>query len=423
MKFAPSFFEQVKATLIHISKGGKPVLIKKLKIAPYRLFLVFLDIITLPISIPLILLIRLIKPIYHIHLGYFYGGRIGHFVYDTVLIKLEIEKKQKGLYLFYFLPNISNKQWAKMVRRELNIYFWVRFLVFANSVVPGGEDHAVVPGVNQHNASRDTNGMIYNSNLTFQFTDFETIKVKNWLKERGWKEGEKIICVLVRDNAYLPGNNWSYHDFRNSNVNNFIPAMEFLANKGYWVIRMGKVMKEPLNSLNNRIIDYSFDNYMNDLFDVWLFANCDLCITTSSGPDAISCVYRRPLLHINSLPLTHIESYANVVHAPKKLFWKKSGKLLTFKEYCDNDFSYSERYEYFGINIVELSSDEIINIVKEKIEMIEGGYKESEEDKLIQKKFWEEGLKIKKFANLNGFIHPEAKISNSFVKQFPDWFE
>ena len=136
------------------------------------------------------------------------------------------------LYLFYFLPNISNKQWAKMVRRELNIYFWVRFLVFANSLIPGGEDHAVVPGLNQHNVSRDTNGLIYNSNLTFQFTDFETIKVKKWLKERGWQEGEKIICVLVRDNAYLPGNNWSYHDFRNSNISNFIPAMEFLANKG-----------------------------------------------------------------------------------------------------------------------------------------------------------------------------------------------
>jgi hypothetical protein len=68
--------------------------------------LFIVDYLALPFSIPLVLLIRLIKPIYHIRLGYFYGGRIGHFVYDTAMTAMMIDKNFKGAYLFYFLPNI-----------------------------------------------------------------------------------------------------------------------------------------------------------------------------------------------------------------------------------------------------------------------------------------------------------------------------
>ncbi len=64
---------------------------------------------------------------------------------------------------------------------------------------------------------------------------------------------------MVRDNAYLPTKNWGYHNYRNSEISSFIPALELLASMGYWVIRMGKIMETPLRLNNNRIIDYSFD--------------------------------------------------------------------------------------------------------------------------------------------------------------------
>ena len=408
-------------TLRHISHGGIPVLMEKINKAPYRIFLIVLVFIALPISLPIVVLIRLIKPIYHIRLGYFYGGRIGHFAYDTAMTAMMLDKKVKGTHLFYFLPNIANKQWAKMVKRELNVYYWVRLLSFANSIIPGGGSHSFIPGLNQEYVSRDLEGLIYHSDFEFKFTDIEIKFAKDWLQEKGWKDGDKIICIQVRDNQYLPTKNWAYHDYRNSDINTYIPAMKLLAQKGYWVIRMGKTMKEPIKTQNSQIIDYAFDKQKNDLIDVWLFANCHLCISTGSGPDAISEVYRRPLLHINSLPLNHMVSSSNVTHTPKKLYWKKTGSLLTFREYCENDFFYSQVYEAKGIEIVNLSPEEITTAVLEKIETMEGYYVETEEDQKLQRYFWDKALKIKKFSDVNKFIHPQARVSLYFVRSHPNW--
>ena len=109
------------------------------------------------------------------------------------------------------------------------------------------------------------------------------------------------------------------------------------------------------------------------------------------------------------------------MHIPKKLYWKNSGLLLTFREYCENDFAFSQDYEKFDIEIVDLSPEEITAAVLEKIEAIEGKYIETEEDALLQNIFWDTGLKIKNFSSVNGFIHPEARISLSFVKSHPNW--
>ena len=86
-----------------------------------------------------------------------------------------------------------------------------------------------------------------------------------------------------------------------------------------------------------------------------------------------------------------------------------------------NDFFYSERYDNAGIQIESLSADEITSIVVEKINILESKSKESKEDKLLQESFWKKALKLKKFAELNGFIHPKARISLTFVKRQKNW--
>ena len=421
MNIIQDFVDQLRSTIFHISEGGFSVFIEKLKKIPYRLFLFILDLVTLPVSIPLVLIMRLIQPVYHIHLGFFYGGRIGHFVYDTTMAAISTNKKVGHLYLFYFLPNISNNQWAKMVKRQLNVYFLVRFLAFANSIIPGGERHSFLPGLQQEYSSRDVKGLLYHSDFEFKFSDAEVKKVKKWLKEKGWNEGDKIVCFQVRDNEYLLSKNWSYHNYRNSDIDTYLPSMELLADKGYFVMRMGKAMSKPIKSFNNKIIDFAFDKNKTDLISVWLCANCELIVSTGSGPDSISDVYRKPILHINYLPMTEVHSWSNAAYSPKKLYWKESGLLLSFNEYCEYNFFYSERYDYFGINIVDLDPTEITDSVCEVIEKIEGRYIEKIEDTELQNYFWETAMKNKRFSDVNEFIHPDARMTRTFLKSHPNW--
>ena len=63
---------------------------------------------------------------------------------------------------------------------------------------------------------------------------------------------KKIVCLIVRNDAYCksPFNesklnkefvkDWSYHNYRDCNVESFKLAYEFLANEGYKVFRMRK---------------------------------------------------------------------------------------------------------------------------------------------------------------------------------------
>ncbi len=40
---------------------------------------------------------------------------------------------------------------------------------------------------------------------------------------------------------------WSYHDYRNSNIKNYFFAAENLARRGYYVLRMGSSNKEIID--------------------------------------------------------------------------------------------------------------------------------------------------------------------------------
>ena len=44
-------------------------------------------------------------------------------------------------------------------------------------------------------------------------------------------------------------------------------------------------MKSPLNSNNQKVIDFPFEKTKFNLLDIWLFANCNGCISTGTGPD------------------------------------------------------------------------------------------------------------------------------------------
>ena len=287
----------IKSNFLSIKRGGWPVFFNKVKKAKKRIFFYIFDILVLPISIPIVLLIRLIKPFVHIRFGYFFGRRIGHFVPDTLTAVIGDNINNEFVDLYYFLPGEKNTQWAKMVQSELNIYYWVRLLFFANNIIPGGNIHINLPGIHTPIGSqgRFRQGLLYDSDFKFKFNDSDEVIAKSWLIKKGWTDGEKIICVGVN----FPDRNAEYKD----GTQKYTQSLEFLASMGYWVIRMGKIMETPLRLNNNRIIDYSFDKEKSDLLDVWLFANCELCITTGTGPDLISCLYKRPVLAINYLPL------------------------------------------------------------------------------------------------------------------------
>ena len=85
-------------------------------------------------------------------------------------------------------------------------------------------------------------------------------------------KNKNYVCLAVRDENYLnkmePRGDWSYHDYRNSNIINYLEAADELTKRGYYVLRMGKNNKIKFETNNPMIIDYSFSKYRSDFMDI-----------------------------------------------------------------------------------------------------------------------------------------------------------
>ncbi|MBT5399902.1 TIGR04372 family glycosyltransferase [bacterium] len=372
-------------------------------------------------SVPLVFIIRAIRPIVTIKIGTFFSTRIGHFVADTAQQWAANKKNPWNIICLYWLPdNTCNIQWEKMVRRNLFVHSWVYYIDRWNRLLPGGEKHYLPSTCT---GSLDINGFLENTGDSFSFLSNEENDAKSWLRSKGWREGNPFVCLMVRDSLYLNQDplhsnkyDWSYHSYRNSDIHTYSLAIEWLANNGVWVIRMGKIASERMLLSHPMVIDYAFDKGKSDLLDIWLFANCNLCISSGTGPDMISDVYRRPTLFVNFIPVIRLFSWSHSFIYPKHLIWESSGIYLTLSEHLDHSFVSTEEYRMAGIKIINLLPDEILNAVQESWERITGIWINDKDDTKDKEQFWAKLKTSPEYLELHGFIHPESRLLSSFLR-------
>ena len=137
-------------------------------------------------------------------------------------------------------------------------------------------------------------------------------KGENYLKEKfGLNKNDKFVCITVRDNEYLkkefPNIDFSYHDFRQTKLEKFIPAIKAIQKKGFYVFRMGKYTEKKLKLKNKKIIDYANSPYRNDFLDIYLTSQCSFHLATNTGLQQVSEVFKIPtatlIVPVGHMPL------------------------------------------------------------------------------------------------------------------------
>lgn len=347
--------------------------------------------------------------------GLIESNRIGHFAGDLgIRMAQASQEKLHAKTLYWVKGNISNRFLFEVMRRNLWCHPMAKYIALLAPYVRGSSDW-FLPSPKWKSGSRDVEGVISRTGFSAQFSPSEDQFGRDWLRRTGWEDGQKIVCVMVRDSEFLrselPSDN---HDYRNSDVQTFVPAMEWLANDGALVLRMGRIMAQPLDSSHPKVIDYAFHPERSDFLDVWLFANCDLCVTTGSGPDHISVVYGKPLVCVNYLPLSLALTSADVVTAGKRLY-RNTGERLSLAEHLEANLTNTKDYREAGIVIKDLSSEEILQVVMERWEALQSTAPPSAEDTDLRFRFIEL-LKNGPRADRHGFIHPSATLSKAWVK-------
>ena len=374
-------------------------------------------------AIPAVIIMRLMRPWRLIRIGQLFAGRIGHFVPDALehFLRAEIASKQT-LDFFYFFGGVSNSQWAKMVSRNLKVKGkWLQYVWHWNVFLPGGNAHTLPQSFTQ---SRDIEGLMELSKDRFDFLEIENEVCEQWLKSKGWRYGEPFICLQVRDSLYLsefdtanPKDKQQVaHSYRDSDIDTYREAIDWLTSQGYWVIRMGKLAKKRLLMGNEKVIDYAFAEEKTDLLDIWLFANCTSCISTSTGPDWISIAYSKPVLFINALPLGGLFSFAKSMWIPKNLYWETTRNELSLIEMLHMTTFQTNDYKTTGIIIQDLSSAEILSGVQEFCEFVDDLENEISWRDDDQIKFWNHLSTWNRFEELHGYIHQKSVVSRIWLK-------
>ena len=378
-------------------------------------------------AIPSVLLVRIMRPILLFRIGTIRADRIGHFVTDACEQKARlVDKPKRTVDLFWLPKRTSNVHWSQMVRRELVVLDWIQYVDFWNQVIPGGLAHS--RPCTKNPGSRDIEGLYQRYNSTFNFSSAESEQGLAWLKKVGWREGDKFACVMVRDDAYLiefhgektpkeSQSRWSYHDYRNSDIETYRPALEWLAEQGVWIFRMGKCMSSEMKSSHAKLIDYPFERDRSEFLDIWLFANCDFCISTSTGPDQLAPIYGRPILYLNASPLGHFTSFYDSSWVPKTAIWEKTGRALTLRESLEHTYFSKQKYTDAGITLCDLSAGEIKEFVEEFWGELQGSSKDSEATMALHSEFWGILREWSGYQQYHGWIHPRARVSSTWLRK------
>jgi putative glycosyltransferase (TIGR04372 family) len=411
-----------------IKQQGVNILIYKINILISLFYKFFIYSPFYIIAIPLVLILRILRPFLLIRIGCLISSRIGHFAGNTELYLCEKDFKINvpncnHIDIFYFgYRQICNKFLAKKISDLLLIFpkIILEPVINLNKFIPGWEKFEI--GQNTEH-DRDVHNLLDKCNIHFSFTNDEILRGDLELENLGIPFGSKIVCLFVRDNEYLLKNfgpGYEYHNYRDCNIYNYLNAANDLTKLGYYVVRMGALVKEKLITNNTMIIDYAKSGKRSDFLDIYFAYKCDFVISSSSGWDSVpSHLFRKPILFTNVVPIGLLLTFSkNFMLTTRKYFDIKNQKVLKFSEVYNNGHSfYLKNQEYLNANLklIENTPEEISNAVSDMVKFVSNKLILTDNENNLQNLFWEtfEKYIINSEYNLHGEL--KALMSPSFL--------
>lgn len=332
------------------------------------------------------ILIKLFSPILLIRFGFYHdSNRLGHFGNDfQILIREKINSKRKSIDFIGLQNGICNKELINIFSNHLvfiprficEIFYLLNKIKILNSDInfikfyqPTSRDYTKLPYFEFIIKNIEKGDLILKNKFNFN------------------PEENKIVCVFGRDSEYLenldPDKNFNYHSYRDVNIENLKKSSEHLANLGYYVFRMGKVVQKKISFESDKIIDYGF-NHHSDYLDVYLAKKSDFWIGCPCGAETISFeIFKKPAFFYSWIPLADINMYRNdILTIFKKYFSIELNRFLTTSEIFKLNMSFAwktDRYKNQKIELIENSEEEIfdgliefLNLYKNNFQINEG---------------------------------------------------
>ena len=385
---------------------------------------------------PFLIFIVLIKPIFFVRFGNLNTQRIGCFssAEQYLLDNMHKKSKEKSLDIWIIDNYVCNKQLLVVLKRkfliikELHVFYNVLKLI--SKYINIYSKHIIFTSHARYYSHFSHIVPVDKYSCQLNLTRKEIIKGESILKSFGIPAKAKIVCIACRDNLYLkkryPSKDFSYHNYRDINVDNYIPTIKALIKKNFYVVRMGQVSNKKINIKSNKFIDYPFHPLKNDFMDFFFAYKCYFWICNNVGLDEVARVFRKPLLDLNMAPLAGLKITSKKTLLCLKVHKNYNNKKLSLNEIFDSGVAnagHSEEYRRKKIKLNELNASQIKDIVLEMIKLMKDSWKiKNKNDLKLQKKFKKLYLsRIKKIDPKCSYKKVNALYSLVFLKKNP-WF-
>jgi len=201
------------------------------------------------------------------------------------------------------------------------------------------------------------------------------------------------ICFFARDSSYLNDHiaamDWSYHSYRDWDIEDYTYALEYLSECGIWSLRVGAVVEKEYKAENSKIIDYAW-HHRTDFYDVYLMSHCKFFVGDTAGIYFIPQCFGTPFLQLNQVPLNGPTLISTDLFIPKKLYSNKENRYLSFREIFEmgaHTWGFTSMYAEADIIPVSNTQEEILSATQEMNMKLDNTWTETEEDEEMQRVF------------------------------------
>jgi putative glycosyltransferase (TIGR04372 family) len=225
------------------------------------------------------------------------------------------------------------------------------------------------------------------------------------LRELGVPEGAWFVGLHVRDDR-------DPHSLRNSDITTYGLAIEAIAKRGGWVLRMGNPGMPQIPPFPNAV-DYAHSPKRVDWMDVFLWAEGRFFIGTLSGPQMIPPTFGKPVAITNCGPIPAITGTKDDILMPKQYRLDKETRYLSVAERlfkCEHQQSLAD-LQRMDIRVIDNSPEELRDVAVEMMDRGEGRHKTTEDESAMQAQF-------AKLAAARE-MYP-IKLARGFLSRYPD---
>ena len=365
----------------------------------------------------------------------------GHFFNDFNLTKIYAKLNNiKVVASVVGLNRYHNKYILSLVRKKFITLFIFKYLDFINRKMPWHK-YVTIPSF-RINSSFDLDGLIFfNPTMKHIFNNDEEKYCFDFLKKRGINKGDKFILLNLRDNFFY--NEILKYKLDDSNITrnqiqieNCLESLEYLSSKGFKIIRWGRFRKKISIPSSINFYDFSCDETIPHIIDVWLPKHCSFSIGTDSGPDTLVGNFNNLMCILGMWPIYYSRSFFKCITLPANAKWIDNQKNLNLREMCElNPFENNiEELKKKNIQFIKNTDDEIFSAVKQTLQIYEQNYNPQQSLLSKQQKYWSSFSKWdisteadypkkkiqKRFMK---FKHPSALIADAFLdKKTDEWF-